>query len=171
MLKLSRRTEPEWIELVGGAAVHALPPSSVLVYMARARAEALLADLVSAGEAVTKAGGFISGGFDTQSEDGKAGLTHMLFVVSLAELAIVDWRGVGDVDGKPLKFDASLVVHLLADSTASDLFQRRYLTPIHEVVDEGNVSRPLPNGNSGRAGAAPTVKAAKRRAPRAPRHG
>lgn len=169
MLKLTRRTEPEWIEVGGGAAVLAMPPTTILVYAARARAEALLADLVSAGEAVTKAGGHITGALDTESDEGKAGITHMLFVVSLAEIAIVDWRGVGDVDGKVLKFDASLVSHLLADSTAADNFQRRYLTPINEVVDEGNVSRPLPNGNSGRAGAAPTAKAAKRRARPAPR--
>jgi len=170
MLRLSRLPHgPAWVELVGGAAVLALPPSTPLVYAARAHAESLLADLVSSGEAVTRAGGYIAGVPDLASDEQRDGTKESLFVVSLAELAVTDWRGVADADGEPLEFRPAGLVHLLSDAVVADAFRRNYLKPIHEVVLEGNVSRPLPSGTSGRAGAKPTAKAAKRRVRPAPR--
>lgn len=162
-LRLTRRIAPEWIELVGGAAVLALPPTTPLVYAARAEADGLLAELIEAGEVVTKAGGHIAGVGNLDDPRVAAGLRETLFVLALAELAVTDWRGVLDSDGSPLTFHASVLGFLLSDANVADAFMRRYLSPINEVVLEGNVSGPLPNGTSARAGEETTATGAKRR--------
>lgn len=139
MLKLRRSREPVWVELVAGAALYCEPPSTPLAYAARARADALLVELQEAEEVVTKAGGRITGTPDLSSPEGLAATRQSLFVVSLAEIAVRDWRGVGDADGAPLKFDAGHMAELMADPLVADAFYGRYLQPVHEVVLEGNV--------------------------------
>lgn len=139
MLKLYRPTGPTWVPLPAGAALLCAPVSTALAYAARARADALLVELQSAGEVVTKAGGHIVGGPDLTTPDGLAGARQSLFVVSLAEIAATDWRGVGDEDGVTLKFDAGHMAMLMAHPAVAEEFQSEYLKPVYAVISEGNV--------------------------------
>lgn len=139
MLKLYRPTAANWVPLPGGAALLCEPISTALAYAARARADALLVELQSAEEVVTKAGGRIVGGPDLDTPEGLAGTRQSLFVVSLAEMSATDWRNVGDDDGKPIKFDAGHMAMLMAHPGVADAFQANYLSPLASVLAEGNV--------------------------------
>lgn len=147
-LRLSKpRTEPEWIELGYGAAVQVLPPSTTIVFAARARASEMAAQLVEAGEVITKAGARIEGPVDLSSPAALAETSQSLFVVALAEMAVVDWRGIlAEVDeaepeapAVPLAFDAGHLVQLLSDPDIAETFLGKFYRPVHEVILEGNV--------------------------------
>jgi hypothetical protein len=139
MLRLGANTEEVTVALPGGAALTCVPATTAIVYAARSRADLLLADLVSAGEAVSKAGGRIEGGPDLDSPDGVAGARQSLFVLSIAELAAIAWSGIGDADGNELEFQPELLAMLLVQPAVADAFQSQYLRPIYEAVAEGNV--------------------------------
>lgn len=147
-IRLSKpRTEPEWIDLGYGAAVQVLPPSTTIVFAARARANEMAAQLIEAGEVITKAGARIEGPLDFSSPAALAEASQSLFVVALAEMAVIDWRGMlAEVDegqpeapAVPLAFDAGHLAQLLSDPDIAETFLRKYYRPVHEVVREGNV--------------------------------
>lgn len=139
-LRLSKpRLEPEWIELGYGAAVEVLPPSTTIVFAARARASEMGAQLAEAGEVVTKAGARIEGPVDFGSAEALVETSQSLFVVALAEMAVTNWRGIQADDGTGLEFDAGHLAQLLSDPELAETFLRKYYRPVHEVVLEGNV--------------------------------
>ncbi len=139
MLKLYKPKAADWVPLPGGAALLCEPISTPLAYAARARADALLVELQSADEVVTKAGGRIVGTPDLDTPEGLAGTRQSLFVVSLAELAARDWRNVGDDDDVPLKFDTAHMAALMAHPGVAEAFQAQYLNSLAAVLAEGNV--------------------------------
>lgn len=136
-IRLKRRLESSWIELGSNAALFCEPATTMLVYAARAQAQALFVELSEAGEAVTKAGGRIAGVPDLADPARAKSCQEALFVVSLAELAATDWRGIHDEDGVELTYDAALLPLLLTDHAVVDNFLGRYLRPISQVVTEG----------------------------------
>lgn len=139
--RLKVAQEPEWVDLCNGARVFAHPPLTPLVYAARAHAQSLLADLQASGEAVTKVGGRITGVPDLLTPEGIEATTQSLFVLSLAELAVIDWSGILDEDKEddvPLKYAPHLLVHMMADVALADAFLSKYLGPRNAVVSEGN---------------------------------
>lgn len=145
-IRLMRQsTGPDWLELGNGVAVLVLPPSTPVVFMARARADEMATELASAGEVVSKAGGHIVGPVDFTDPLAATQMRQSLFVVALAELAVIDWRGVladpGDPEmpAPPLAFDAAHMANLMADPEIAETFLGRYYRPLHEVVLEGNV--------------------------------
>ena len=139
------KVEPEWLPLIRGVEVLVQPPSTPVVFAARARADAMMVDLAGAGEVVTRAGGHIVGPFDLSTPEALAETKQSLFVVALAEMAISDWRGVlldpGDdeAEAPPLPFDAHHLANLMADPAMAETFLGKYYRPLHEVVSEGNV--------------------------------
>lgn len=138
---LKFNAEPRWFDLYDGAKVFAAAPQTSLVYVARASAARLIAELVASGEAVTKVGARIVDMPDLDTDDGLKATTESLFLLSLAELVITDWSGVFSDDKKtvPVPFAPEMLVHLLADPLAADGFMKSYLRPLNEVVDAGNV--------------------------------
>jgi hypothetical protein len=126
------------VRLPGGAALTCRPGTTPLIYAARSRAETYLADLISAGEVVTKAGGHIEGGPDIATPDGLAGTKESLFVLSLAELAVTGWSGIGTAKGKPLDFHAALLPRLLTIPAVAEAFRQQYLAMAGEAIAEGN---------------------------------
>ena len=138
MLKLYSPQGNISVRLPGNASLECLPVSTPIAYAARARADSLLAELVSAGEAVTKAGGRLHGVPDLSSEDGLSGARQALFVVSLAELAAVGWTGIGGDDGSELSFAASHMAQLMLHPGVAEAFQSQYLNSLHGLIAEGN---------------------------------
>ncbi len=59
-------------------------------------------------------------------------------VVSLAQLSIRDWAGIGDADGNPVSPTPDLIEQLMQDTSAFVAFQRKYMLPAMQVVSEGN---------------------------------
>ncbi|HEV7278392.1 MAG TPA: hypothetical protein VGN80_19095 [Devosiaceae bacterium] len=133
----TQKAEPRWLELYDGARVLAAPGGAAMVYAARARADALVVTLKEAGEAVTKAGGVVSGLPDLSDPADERGVWDAMFALSLGELAIVDWEGV-TIDRKPVAFKPELVTRLLGDTRAADLFIARQMARHNAAVREGN---------------------------------
>jgi hypothetical protein len=136
-IRLSLRRDPDWVDIGSGAALFCVPPTAFLVHAARAQATALIVELKSAGEAVTKAGGRIAGVPDLSVEQNAQGLFNALFTVSAAEIAVTDWRGVEGRRGEPLKFEPALLARLFESANVSDRFRANYFRPLDEVTDEG----------------------------------
>jgi hypothetical protein len=130
--------EPVRIDLYDGAHVMSLPASAPAVYAARARAEALLVELAEGSEAITKAGGVVSGVPDLSDPIEKEGVYQALFSLSLAELLMTGWDGIADQDGKELDFRPEHIVHLMRNARASDRYIARVMKAYDEAVSEGN---------------------------------
>ena len=137
-LTLGKPREGGWLPLHHGAALHMEPATTAMVQLAQARADALLADLKEAGEAVTKAGGHIVDVPDLAEDDVCEGVRRALFIVSLAELGATDWRNVLDADGNPLAFDRTLLAMLFTDPLVSQSFVPRYLAGVFAEIEAGN---------------------------------
>ncbi len=167
-LRLAYGREPRWIDIGGGAELLAEPATLYAVYAAQARAAAVLSDLKDAGDAVTVVGGHIVNVPDLSEPAREQSTLEALFVISLGELLISDWRNVRSADDTDLDFDPALISVLFEDELIAARFLREVRGPLHEVDLEGNVSGLSPSGTSERAGDEPTAMPAWTKAPPAP---
>jgi hypothetical protein len=81
---------------------------------------------------------------------------------AVARRVVLDWEGVGDADGKPIKVSPEGVDALMDVWVLFEAFQTRYVAAGFLLESEKNVSSPLLNGTS--AGARHTAVPAKVRA-------
>ena len=88
--------------------------------------------------------------------------TAVVFARALAERAILDWEGVGDVEGRPVPVTPDGVVALLDVWPIFERFQLGYVATGVELEAEKNASAPSPSGST--AGAKVTARPAKKRA-------
>jgi hypothetical protein len=77
-------------------------------------------------------------------------------VNAYAEVAIEDWRGVGDENGEPIAVSPAAIAALLDVWPLYQAFEQRYVLPVFAREAEKNASAPLPNGAG--AGATTTVQ-------------
>lgn len=129
--------EPRWLDLHDGARVLALPVTSAIVYVARARADALMTSLRESGEAVTRVGAIVQGLPDLDDAAAEQGLWDLLFVGSVAEIAVSDWQGVTE-HGNPLAFKPDRLWRLIADAQTADLLSAKLLARHRAIGQEGN---------------------------------
>ena len=80
----------------------------------------------------------------------------------MAGVAILDWEGVGDADGKPIPVTAGAAAALMDVWPLFEAFQARYVAKGLLLDQEKNASAPSPSGTS--AGATATARPARRRA-------
>ncbi len=80
----------------------------------------------------------------------------LAFAKALARVAILDWEGVGDADGKPIEPNPEAIDALLDLWPLFEAFQTGYVAKGLLLEQEKNVSPPLPTGSS--AGAMGTAK-------------
>jgi TRAP-type uncharacterized transport system substrate-binding protein len=85
------------------------------------------------------------------------------FAKAIATRAILEWEGVGDLDGAPVAVTPDGVDALLDIWPIFEAFQTAYVAKGLELEAEKNVSAPLPNGSL--AGAMATAPIAKGTAP------
>ena len=137
-IRLRRETEPQWVDLGNEAGLLALPPTTLLVGVARIRADAIVAELLAGQEAITKAGGTIVGGPDLGDEDHIESAREAAFILSVAEVAVIDWKNVLSAEGTAIEFDVSLLGDLLSDNAVAQRFMRNYMHPLNQVAAEGN---------------------------------
>ena len=140
MLRLNLVSEPEWLDLGHGVQVRILPCTSGVMAAARGTdaVEALVATAASEAELA------------------------LVLAKAMAAIAILDWEGVGDVDGKPIPVTPEAAAALMDLWPLFEAFQARYVARGLLLDHEKNVSAPSPNGTS--AGATATAKPARRRA-------
>lgn len=139
MIKLgSTARDPYWLDLLPGVRVRVRPHSVVARLTARRAAAAAYKE----GEEV----------FEPETRAGAA------YTTGLASAAILDWEGVGDLDGEAASVTPENIELFLAEPVVWDAFDRLYVMPIVLEDAEKNESAPSPNGSS--AAAEPTAEPA-----------
>lgn len=123
MLKLDLATEPRWMTLEPGVEVELRPMHHGIWLSALATDEAIAAD----------------------AEKDAATWTYVVGV-AVAQRVITDWRGPGDMDGKPLPVSPEAVAALMRRRHAFDAFYDGYLGPWMGMVEEKKGSAPSPDG-------------------------
>ena len=144
MIRLRLSPDPQWLDLGHGVRLQLLPLTTALMVATRSdpAVQALDADA---------------------SNDSRAAV----FAAALARRAVVDWEGVGDVDGKPLAVSPEGIDALLSLWPIFEAFNLHYVSPGMLLDAEKNGSAPSPTGTS--AGATAIARPVKRNARTAPR--
>lgn len=125
MLRLNLAREPYWLDLGLGVRVRVEPLTTAL--MVAARSDPGIRSLP-----------------EGTSDDGIA----VIFGKALAERAIIDWEGVGDVDGNPTPVTPEGIAALLDIWPIFEKFQMGYVAKGLELEAEKNVSAPSPIGST-----------------------
>ncbi len=112
MITLNLKRENYWLELIHGVRVHVRPASTALVMAARVAA--------------------------LQEKEEPAARSTAL-IKRLAQLAILDWDGIGGEDGEPLPVTPEGVFALMDLWPVAEAFERLYLGPALLLEQEKNV--------------------------------
>jgi hypothetical protein len=140
MLRLNLASEPEWLDLGHGVRVRVLPCTSGV--MAAARGAPAVEALVAAGASEAE--------------------LALALAKAIAGIAILDWEGVGDADGRPVPVTPEAASALIDLWPLFEAFQARYVATGLLLDAEKNASAPSPTGTS--AGATATARPVRRRA-------
>lgn len=128
MLRLKVNAGPEWVDLGPGVRALLRPMSSAIYQSVLADsavvAEMQTGDAISFGDAVRKA---------------------------VLARVILEWEGVGDLDGNPLPPTPDAVAALLDQRHYCDGFDAAYFAAWLMVGEEKNGLSPVPDGTSGGA--------------------
>ena len=135
MLRLDLSNTPHWLDLMPDLRVQLMPLTTALMVAARND------------NAVTELP-------DETSDEERA----LVFAKAIARIAILDWEGVGDVDGHNIPVSPEGIDALLDIYPIFETFQLRYVSKGLLMDAEKNASAPLPNGSS--AGAQATAQPA-----------
>lgn len=135
MIRLEISPEPQWLDLGHGVRLKLMPLTTAL--MVATRADPAVRDL------------------DPEaSNDERAAI----FAGALARRAVVDWEGVGDVDGNVLPASPEGIDALLSLWPIFEAFNLAYVSRGMLLDAEKNVSAPSPTGTS--VGATATARRA-----------
>ena len=121
MIRLGLKQEPQWLELLPGLNIKVRPFTTALFFAAQT--SMLKADAGVAGES---------------SDDLKDAMRGLAFIKGLARLAVMEWDGVADQDGRavlptPDTIDALMDIWQVAAS-----FERLYARTVSETEQEKN---------------------------------
>ncbi len=145
MIRIELFPEPQWLDFGHGVRLKLLPLTTAL--MVATRSDPAVQDL------------------DPEaSNDDRAAI----FAGALARRAVVDWEGVGDVNGNPLPVSDEGIDALLSLWPIFEAFNLFYVSRGMLLDAEKNASAPSPTGTS--VGVTATARPAKRNARTAP-HG
>jgi hypothetical protein len=113
MITLNLKREPYWLDLLQGVRVHVRPASTALVMAARVAA---------------------------LKEDGDDPAARgTILIKRLAQLAVLEWDGVGGDDFEPLPVTPEGIFALMDLWPIAEAFERLYLGPALLLEQEKNV--------------------------------
>ena len=155
MIRLKREAAPYEIDLGDGVAV-TVKPLTYAVWRASAHAsERRVLELAQEMGAVAAVGGRVIDIPDPLQREGFLGIRDQFGLQTLAQHAIVSWRGVLNEDGSPAPVTPQMVDAFIRDAVIhAQRFEARYLARITEMISEGEGSGAAQNGTSA---AAPTT--------------
>lgn len=152
--------EPIWVELIPGEGERA----AVEVLAAPARR--------AAKRAAHRSSGALLEGVDSDAAKQDFELLAQVgeaFGTSLLRARILDWRGIGDLDGVPVPFSAAALEAFLDDETLYEAAYAKLVTP--ELLKEAEKNGLSPSQNGTGAGATPENAIVGSPAKRRARHG
>ena len=129
MLALAIPTEPAWIDLPQDVRLRIRPVTTAVVAAAQSASLREAEALRDAGDA---------GGLDVTDPDVAKGIGFALMVKALARYAVLEWEGVGDVNGEPLPCTPENVARLIDLDEMATAFWRAAFAPVAAVSAEGN---------------------------------
>jgi hypothetical protein len=144
MIRLNLTATPAWLELAPGLRLHLAPLTTAL--MVAARSDPAIQTMPP----------------DASQED-----LALAMAKAVAQLAILDWEGVGDDAGIAVPVTPVGIDALLDLWPVFEAFQTRYIARGLLLDAEKNAFAPLPSGPS--AGAEPIARPARKPARTAPR--
>ncbi len=115
MIRLDLKREPYWLDLPYDVRVRVRPATTAFVMAARVQTLR-----------------------DAQEDDSVASRSALL-LKNLAVLAIMEWEGVGDADGKPSDVTLDAVKAFMDLWPMANAFEQQYLTPALLLEQEKNV--------------------------------
>lgn len=124
MLRLDLSMGPRWLTLMPGVDVQVAPMSSAIWMAANASASV---------QTATKARSATDWTF--------------ALAIEVAQRVILDWRGVGDLDGAVIAVSPGGIAALLHERDPFDEFYEQYLGPWMLVSEEKKDFAPAPDGN------------------------
>ena len=139
MIRIQLSPEPQWLDLGHGVRLQLLPLTTALMVATRSDPAVQSLDAEA-------------------SNDSRAAV----FAAALARRAVVDWEGVGNVDGDPLNVTPEGIDALLSLWPIFEAFNLHYVSRGMLLDAEKNGSAPSPTGTS--AGATATAWPVKRNA-------
>ena len=144
MIRLNLAAGPKWFDLLDGVRFKLRPASSTI--MAEARSSERLEKMIE--------------------EDASNQALSICLAKEVARLALDEWEGICDEDGKPMEPAPEAIDAALDVWPVFEAFQLKYMAPALLKEQEKNGSAPSQNGTS--AGAKTTAKGARSRAKSAP---
>jgi hypothetical protein len=112
MITLNLKREPYWIDVIDGLRLFVRPATTALIMAARVAA--------------------------FREETGDPAERSTALLKNLAELAVLEWEGVGDEAGNILPVTKEAVAALLDLWPVAEAFERLYLTPALLLEQEKN---------------------------------
>jgi hypothetical protein len=155
MLRIDLKSGPRWISLGNGVRLKVEPLTTAI--MASCRRDPAVAAVNEAHRAALE-GADVPEAIPDDVRDDLA----LAMAKAVARRVVLDWEGVGDADGKPIKVTPEGVDALMDVWVLFEAFQSRYVAAGFLLESEKNVSSPSLNGTS--AGARRTAVPAKGRA-------
>ncbi|WP_375572776.1 hypothetical protein ABWH93_06695 [Seohaeicola saemankumensis] len=143
MLRLNLKNGPEWLDLGHGVEILVAPITTALMMAARKEAQAQIT---------------VPDAPDTDYSDLDTDSIALAMAKAVAQIAIRDWKGVGDDNGFSVPVSPEGIDALLDIWPIFEAFQTKYVARAMILDAEKNASPPLPTGSS--AGAATTAKPA-----------
>jgi hypothetical protein len=144
MIRIELSPEPQWLDLGHDVRLKLLPLTTAL--MVATRSDPAVQDL---------------------DPDSSSDTRAAIFAAALARRAVVDWEGVGDLDGNPLPVNDEGIDAVLSLWPIFEAFNLLYVSRGMLLDAEKNAFAPLPTGTS--VGAKATARPVKRNAKTAPR--
>lgn len=126
MLRLSLTLSPQWVEMLPGVRLHCAPMTASVLAEARGAVD-----------------------WQAAATAGNVPLATHLMARRVAQLLVLDWDGVGDMDGNPVEPLEDWIAALFdARKDMADRFFTKVVQPFLTLDAEKNGSGPLPNGTS-----------------------
>ncbi len=132
-------SEPFWLEILPGQRTQFKPLTMAMLLVARQRAGETALSLLPKSESDPDGDGVLLASASGQVK----------FVVSIAQMAIVAWEGIGGADGNELEPTPEAIAEYMSDYRVFDAVRRLYIDVQLVSVEEKNASAPSQNGISG----------------------
>ena len=121
MIRLGLKQEPQWLELLPGVSIRTRPFTTALFFAAQTA--------------------MLKSDAQTENEQGpelKDAMRGLAFIKGLARLAIMEWDGVVDQDGKTLSPTPETIDALMDIWQIAASFERLYARTVSEIGQEKN---------------------------------
>lgn len=137
MIRLGAPRETRWIDLPMGVRLRVRPLVTALVQAAKFRADREYRAALEAWKTAAEAG-LVESAAPLDSDERKAALLYALTINEIARECVIDWEGVGNLDGEPVPFAVEALPELLSHNGVAEAFIAAVTASAAAMAAEGN---------------------------------